>query len=101
MDTPSLIGDIASESATIPDIRELLAHIHNYFGGTQEYARMLVEDVKAAPEGSNQRLSFHNNYIAAVAKFGGNDDLDGVTPAELEAEAKRLLQDREATHAGD
>jgi hypothetical protein len=52
---------------------------------------MIADDVQAAPEGSSQRMTFHNNYLAAIAKFGGNDDLDGMDREAIETEAKRLL----------
>jgi hypothetical protein len=92
MDTTKLIAEIAAEDATIPDIRELLAYVHHFLGGTQQYAEMLARDVKAAPEGSTQRLSFHNNYLTAIAKFGGNDELKDVDRTALEAEAKRIME---------
>ena len=94
MEPADLIGTLASDNATVPDIRELLACIHNEFNGTAEYARIVVEDVQAAPPGSSQRLSFHNNYLSAIAKFGGNDDLPD-DPQALEAEARRLINEHQ------
>ena len=92
MDPHKLLQKIGSDDATMPDIRELLSHIHSFLGGTKEYADMIVEDVKAAPQGSNQRMTFHNNYLGAVAKFGGNDDLEVMDKESLEAEAMRLAE---------
>ncbi len=80
----------SNDEAVTPDIRDLLAYINHGFGGIQEYAEMLVEDVKAADPGSAPRLTFHNNYLNAIAKFGGNDDLAGMGLEELEEEAKRI-----------
>ena len=90
MDAAGLIHNIADEDSTIPDIRQLLGYIHAAFGGTNEYAKMVVADLNAAPEGSSQRLSFHNNYLAAVAKFGGDDDVEAMDAEALEAEAQRI-----------
>lgn len=90
MDAGKMMRDIAAADSVMPDIRELLAHINAAYGGTEECAKMIVADVLAAPEGSSQRLSFHNNYLGAVAKFGGNDDLETMDPEALAAEAKRL-----------
>ena len=86
-----LIRKLVAEGTTLPDIRSLLSHIHTRLGGTANYARMIADDVQAAPEGSSQRMTFHNNYLAAIAKFGGNDDLDGMDREAIETEAKRLL----------
>jgi len=83
------------DAAVIPDIRELLAYINNGFGGTQEYANMLVDDVKAATAGSTPRLSFHNNYLTAIAKFGGDDDLANSDLDMLEAEAAKIVAAKE------
>ena len=92
MDANKLLQKIGSDDATVPDIRELLSHIHSFLGGTEAYADMIAEDVKAAPTGSNQRMTFHNNYLGAVAKFGGNDDLETMAPEALQAEAARLAE---------
>ena len=91
-----VMATIADENATLPDIKELLVHIHKKFGGTKEYADLVVDDVKAAPTGSNQRLAFHNNYLASIAKFGGNDDLID-DPIALEAEFMRLVEEMNST----
>lgn len=91
MDAVDIIGRIGDDDATIPDIRELLGYINSAFGGSRQYARMVANDVEAAPEGSSQRLTFHNNFISAVAKFGGNEDLAGADEEALEAERKRLI----------
>jgi len=96
MQPNQLLSKLASDTTTMPDIRELLSHIHTFLGGTQAYAKMIVEDVGAAPMGSNQRLAFHNNYLGAVAKFGGNDDLETMDQESLQAEAARLAKELEA-----
>lgn len=93
MNPADLIGNIACEDATIPDIRELLGYINVALGGSRAYARMVAEDVTTADKGSTQRLSFHNNYLSAIAKFGGNDDLESANQQTLEAEAKRLIEE--------
>ncbi len=93
MDPADLIGELADDDATIPDVRELLAYINQQFRGTKEYARIVVDDVNAAPQGSTQRLSFHNNYLGAIAKYGGDDDLSGVDKTALEAERDNLVRD--------
>ena len=91
MKPPDLIAALAKDGTTLPDIRELLSHIHDFLGGTAEYAEMVAEDVKAATKGSNQRLGFHNNYITNIAKFGGNEDLAEADPEALNAEAELLM----------
>lgn len=89
---PDLVARLAKDD-TLPDIRDLLSHIHQFFGGTAAYAAMLVEDVKAAPQGSNPRLSFHNNFLTAIAKYAGGDPLDGLGREELAALAQNLLRE--------
>lgn len=92
---------LSSDKTTVPDIRELLNYIHLFLGGTEKYAEMLVDDVKAATEGSNQRLTFHNNYLNAIAKYGGNDDVNTADRAALEAEAQRLAKQLEEQGVAD
>jgi len=99
--TPDILERLARKTSNMPDIRELLGCIHSKLGGTESYAQMLVNDVDAAPLGSTQRLSFHNNYLAAVAKFGGDDDLANMTTEDIQEEARRLLAaEQEAFGAG-
>lgn len=95
-----IVAQLAHETP-LPDIRELLGHIHTFFGGTKEFARMLVEDVKHAPEGSNARLSFHNNYLTAIAKYAGGDPLADLNRDELVSLVQRLIQEgANDTHGG-
>ncbi len=94
MEPAGLMEPLADDNATIPDVRDLLAYINQQFEGTAEYAKVVVADVLAAPEGSTQRLSFHNNYLGAIAKYGGNDDLSGMDKHALEAEARCLMQEQ-------
>lgn len=91
MDATQVLKKIGDEDATIPDIRDLLAKINGHWGGTDAYAETIVKDVKAAPTGSSQRIGFHNSYLAAIAKFGGNGDIDSADEAALRAEAAEIM----------
>ncbi len=92
MNTTRLLGVIADENSTIPDIRELLGQLNAAFGGIANVAQMIADDVRASPNGSAPRLTFWTNFIGSIARYGGNDDLAAMRKDELEAEAKRLME---------
>jgi hypothetical protein len=80
----------STDPAVIPEIRELLAHIHRNLGGSEALAKTLVDDLKDSPKGI--RLSFYSSYLTAIAKFGGTADLATYTQADLEREGTRLMK---------
>jgi len=99
MKSEEIVGKLAAENVVLPDVQELLAHIHLFLGGTKEYARMVAEDVRAATPGSNPRLAFHNNYMQSVAKFGGDDELAARSLDDLKRTARELLREVEGEAA--
>jgi hypothetical protein len=90
-DTDVILKRISEDDATLPDVRKLLSGLMVKFGGLDGYLRLVSEDVMASPEGSSQRMTFHNNYLSAIAKFGGNEDLNNMTIEAAREEAKILL----------
>jgi hypothetical protein len=58
-----------SDNLTPPDIRDLLGAIAKEWGGTEALAKQIVEDVKKAPQGSSQRLSYHYHYMTALFRL--------------------------------
>ena len=91
-ETDTILRRLAVDNATLPDVRKLLSGLMVKFGGLEGYLRLVSEDVLASPEGSSQRMTFHNNYLSAIAKFGGNEDLENMGIEAALEEAKILLE---------
>jgi hypothetical protein len=91
-ETDTILRRLAVDNATLPDVRKLLSGLMVKFGGLEGYLRLVSEDVLASPEGSSQRMTFHNNYLSAIAKFGGNEDLESMGLESALEEAKILLE---------
>ena len=73
------------ENLNPPDIRDLLAAIAKEWGGMESLARQIVDDVKAAPKGSSQRLSYHYHYLTALSRCTNVTVAEQYDPEELEA----------------